>query len=311
MKKILFSIVIPTYNGEKTIGVLLKGLVKSLDDYSTEVIIIDSSSTDRTVEEIKKFKSRLKNLEIVTINNCEFGHGRTRNLAVKKARGKYVCFLTQDVKIDSKDFKSRFLEDFNTNERVVAVFGRQIPYDTTPYIQKLGILIMFWKLDKYTNKKGLLIFDKKKPFLSFSEKNEFLWYSIFDPFACYIRDFLINNPFKDVSYGEDLLIGKDIINKGFIKIYDNRCRVVHSHHYNIWDYYSREKLDIIQRKSLVKLRESTNIHEKMSMILETKDSIFQKTPKLALLIFYYAIKASILIELGLKDCFGFLLDRVK
>lgn len=311
MKKILFSVVIPTYNGEKTIGTLLKSLVKSLDDYSTEVIVVDSSSTDRTIEEIRKFKSRLKNLEIISINNNEFGHGRTRNLGVKKAKGKYVCFLTQDAKINSKDFASLFLDDFSSNERVVAVFGKQIPYDATPYIQKLGILIMFWKLDKYTNKKGLLIFDKKKPFLPFKEENKFLWYSIFDPFACYRKDFLIDNPFKDVSYGEDILIGKDIISKGFIKIYDSRCRVVHSHYYNIWDYYGREKLDIMQRKSLVNLRKSINIHEKVSMILETKDNIFQKSSKFVLLIFYYALKVLILIELGLKDYFRFLLDRVK
>lgn len=308
MKKIMFSIVIPTYNGEKTIGTLLNGLVKSLDDYNTEVIFIDSSSTDNTLKIVYEFKSKLKNLKIIKIKKKEFSHGETRNLGARLAKGEYVCYLTQDVTLE-KPFFDYFNRDFLLDKRVVAVFGKQVPYEKTPYIQRLGILIMFWKLDKYKSKKGILIFDKSNPFVSLNDKNKFLWYSIFDPFACYRRDFLIKNPFKKISYGEDLLIGKDIIDKGYVKIYDSRAIVTHSHTYNFWKYYQREKQDLIQRKRLVNLKESINIYEKALMILETKENIFQKTCKLTLLIFYYSIKLAILIELGLKDSFKFLLDK--
>jgi glycosyltransferase involved in cell wall biosynthesis len=56
--KILFSIIIPTYNGEKTIRNFLKRLTQFNDNYKKEVIIIDSQSKDKTLNIVNNFKKK-------------------------------------------------------------------------------------------------------------------------------------------------------------------------------------------------------------------------------------------------------------
>ena len=57
-----FSIIIPVYNEEKSIGVLLDELGDILgSNYEYEIIVVDDKSTDRTVAEvIKKMNSNKK-----------------------------------------------------------------------------------------------------------------------------------------------------------------------------------------------------------------------------------------------------------
>src|SRR3989344_2991968 len=94
--KILFSILIPTYNGEKTIGKLLNHFTNLPKEYITEVIIIDSESADNTVKIIDKYRLKLPNFRLIKIKKKNFSHSSTRNLGVRLASGKYVCFFSQD-----------------------------------------------------------------------------------------------------------------------------------------------------------------------------------------------------------------------
>ena len=58
-KKINYSLIIPTYNAEKTIKYCLESVKKIYDKYNIEVIVCDNSSTDRTIEIIKKFPFKI------------------------------------------------------------------------------------------------------------------------------------------------------------------------------------------------------------------------------------------------------------
>ena len=66
-----FSIIIPVYNEEKNIGVLLDELGDILgSNYEYEIIVVDNKSTDGTVAEvIKKMNSNKKiNIKYHSIN---------------------------------------------------------------------------------------------------------------------------------------------------------------------------------------------------------------------------------------------------
>ncbi len=84
------SVVILTYNGEKYLSQVLE-MIGRQKVKPREVIVIDSGSTDRTLEILRQHA-----VQLIQIPNDEFSHSRTRNCAAKQAQGKYVVFLTQD-----------------------------------------------------------------------------------------------------------------------------------------------------------------------------------------------------------------------
>lgn len=91
-----FSIVIPTLNEEKAIPRLLEDIRRQkYKDY--EVIIVDSRSADRTVEEAEKFRKYLPSLTILK------GHKRNlceqRNYGAAHAKGQYLVFNDADVQL--------------------------------------------------------------------------------------------------------------------------------------------------------------------------------------------------------------------
>ena len=91
MNNIFFSIVIPTFNSEKTIeSCLFSVLNQDFENY--EIIIIDNNSSDRTIEIINKIKKNRKNLELYNISNRGI-IAKSRNLGIKKANAEWICFL--------------------------------------------------------------------------------------------------------------------------------------------------------------------------------------------------------------------------
>lgn len=298
---LLFSIIIPVFNQEKTIGLLLSKLKSLSDNYSKEIIIVDSGSSDMTPLIIRKYKHDLSNFRLINIKREEFNHSETRNNAVKIAKGKYVCFLSGDAIPYNKNIFNYFFEDFSLDKKVVAVFGKHTPYPSTPIIQKVEVLCRFDKLDLYTNKKGILVQDLTKPFTPYNDKNRLLWYSLFNTFACYRRSFLLKYPFPKTDYFEDMLLGKIIIENGFIKIYDRRAMVIHSHHLNLIEYYRMQKEDFILRISKFKLKEKPNILCKVKKILSLKTSFFKKLFYLIYLFFYYFLKFIAVLEIKFRS----------
>jgi len=302
MPNILFSIIIPTYNGEKTIGNLLKRLTQFKDNYKKEVIIIDSQSQDKTLNIANNFKKKI-NLKIIKIKKEEFNHGLTRNLGVKFSKGKFIYFLSQDAIPLSKKILIYYIEDFNIDEKVVAVFGKHIPYDDTPIIQKLEIICRWERLDKFTDKKGILIQNINKPFIPFSKENLLDWYVLSNTSCCYKKNFLIKNPFPKINYGEDLILGKRVIEQGLSKIYDIRCSVLHSHIFNINQYYEREKEDLKLRLLRMNFVYKSNAFCKIKKIIFLKTNVFLKIFYLFQLCFYYLLKIFIVIELKFAKSF--------
>lgn len=88
----MFSIVIPLFNKEKFIAETLHSVVlQSYHDY--EVIIVNDSSTDNSLAIAQTFEVD-KRFKVYTKLNG--GVSDTRNFGIKKAVGKYICFLDAD-----------------------------------------------------------------------------------------------------------------------------------------------------------------------------------------------------------------------
>jgi GT2 family glycosyltransferase len=97
MNKPLISILIVNWNGEKIISDCLNSLRKQ-NYKNIEIIINDNNSSDNSIEVIKKYK------EVKLIKSKDnYGFAGGNNIAVKKAKGKYVLLLNTDTEV-TKDF---------------------------------------------------------------------------------------------------------------------------------------------------------------------------------------------------------------
>ena len=113
----LLSIVVTTYNREKTIGRTLDSLL-SQSYKNIEIIVVDDCSKDNTIEVIKSYKDpRIKIYE----NKKNLGVAKNKYEAYKYVTGSYYTYL------DSDDY---YIDD-NFFENAIRIFGE---YDVNLYI---------------------------------------------------------------------------------------------------------------------------------------------------------------------------------
>lgn len=100
-----FSIIIVTYNSCDTILRCLDSIKSSITHPDDEIIIIDNTSKDDTVEVIKNYDG----LNIKLIENKEnVGYSKAINQGVEIAKNDYLVFLNPDTEVVSKDWLNRF-----------------------------------------------------------------------------------------------------------------------------------------------------------------------------------------------------------
>lgn len=92
MSKVLFSVVIPTYNCADLLSVAMKSVINQT--YSGfEMIVVDNQSKDHTREIVSRFNDpRIRYLQI----NNQGIIAASRNLGIREARGPWVSFLDAD-----------------------------------------------------------------------------------------------------------------------------------------------------------------------------------------------------------------------
>ncbi len=90
----LISVIMPVRNAESTLGSSIRS-VQAQTHSDFELLITDDDSSDRSWEAINEFAAadeRIKPERATT----PIGAAKARNLAIKRARGKYVAFLDSD-----------------------------------------------------------------------------------------------------------------------------------------------------------------------------------------------------------------------
>ena len=83
------SIIIRTLNEERYLPELLTSIQGQRSTFSHEVVLIDSGSTDNTLEIAEQFGCR-----ILHISREEFSFGRSLNRACEAARGAYFVLIS-------------------------------------------------------------------------------------------------------------------------------------------------------------------------------------------------------------------------
>jgi glycosyltransferase involved in cell wall biosynthesis len=88
------SIITPTFNSERFIAETIVSVqAQTYQDW--EMIIVDDCSTDRTAEIVASFQEKDSRIKYL-YNSTNKGSAFSRNIAIHKAKGKWIAFLDSD-----------------------------------------------------------------------------------------------------------------------------------------------------------------------------------------------------------------------
>ncbi|MBJ6360264.1 glycosyltransferase family 2 protein [Paenibacillus sp. GCM10012307] len=221
----MISVLIPTYNASHDIRSLLTKLYEQdIGQNEMEIIVIDSSSTDSTVEIIRhEFPKTV--LEIIP--NESFDHGGTRNRLAAMATGEFLLFMTQDAIPYDLSLLSSMHKVFN-DKQVAVCFARQIPKDDA------GDLEIFARGFNYPETSLLKTKSKIEQLgiKTFFNSNVCSMYrkEYFNTLGGFPERIILN---------EDMIFASRAIFKDLSVYYCAEARVYHSHNYTIKQQFKR------------------------------------------------------------------------
>jgi len=124
------SLIVRSFNEERYIGRLFEGVKKQTMCSKTEIILVDSGSTDNTVKIAQQ-----NNVKVISIKPEEFSFGRALNRGCAVAQGKYLLFASAHVYPVYTDWIEKMLHPFD-NEKVALVYGKQVGNEITKYSEE-------------------------------------------------------------------------------------------------------------------------------------------------------------------------------
>ncbi len=114
----MISIVIRAYNEERHIGRLLEGIAQQ-NLGETEIILVDSGSTDATLEIARRYA-----LRVVHIQPDEFTFGRSLNRGIAASQGEIIVIASAHIYPVYPDWLERLLAPFS-DPQVALAYGKQ------------------------------------------------------------------------------------------------------------------------------------------------------------------------------------------
>jgi len=97
------SVIIPTYNEERSVGECIDSLEKqTYPDF--EVIVVDDGSLDGTMDILQDLKVKTQNLKVLKQDHK--GPGTARNLGADEAKGDILVFVDADMTFDKNFLKN-------------------------------------------------------------------------------------------------------------------------------------------------------------------------------------------------------------
>ena len=112
----MISVVIPTLNEERFLGVLFESLAAQVISEPLEIIVADNYSTDRTREVVKAFTGRFERLTIVDGGSPAVG----RNAGALSGSGDPIFFLDADLELRDSHFLANNVNYFRERDLAAA-----------------------------------------------------------------------------------------------------------------------------------------------------------------------------------------------
>ena len=273
------SVLILTKNEARNIRQCLDVVFSQEGLSPPEVIVVDSGSSDQTVEMASRYP-----LKLFRLATEAFHHARTRNLAADLAQGEYLVYLAADALPCSAGWMAALLRNFS-DATVGAVYGRHVPRPEAS-IERRAVLDT--------------MYGDTRQVKSAAHRAELGYrYCHFSTVNCAIRKEVWRQTGfpPDVNVCEDVAIAARILNAGWKIVYEPEAAVYHSHDFttarlfrryfdmgviyrrlNIWDRASKAML---LRDGLRSVRAKLDISQNHFGIGERGAGIWQDAAKYA------------------------------
>ncbi|MBI5211976.1 MAG: glycosyltransferase [Nitrospirae bacterium] len=197
----MISVIVRTKNEEKWIDRCIKGiLMQNIKD--VEIIVVDNASTDRTLEIVGNY-----NCKVVSISDKEFTFGRSLNVGINEAEGKYIAIISGHCIPANDRWLYRLWRNFH-DENVAGVYGKQEPLRDSSSLDKRDLLTVFG-FERRVQEKDYFFHNAN------SMIRKGLWTII--PFD------------EELSGVEDRDWAKKVIEMGYKIVYDPYASVYHHH----------------------------------------------------------------------------------
>lgn len=239
------SVCIPTFNGGALLVDVLERVRSQRAPWPFEVIIVDSSSTDGSIERLDlstALETGAPPVHVQLIAQTEFQHGRTRNLLATLARGEFVAFLTQDALPADEFWLYNLVSVFERYPDAAGAFGRHLPWpSSSPFVQRditqhfdamLANPLVVSRATKPVDAAGADCSGWRQVLHYYSDNN-----------SCLRRSVWSMVPYPEIEYGEDQAWADKIIQLGYSKVYVPSASVYHSHDYTLTETTARAEIE--------------------------------------------------------------------
>lgn len=224
------AVALLTKNGGALLGDCLAAVCAQETAEPFEVLVIDSGSTDGTVERVRaEPRARL-----TQIPASDFQHGRTRNLAMASTTAELVAFLTQDAVPASRGWLAAFEGFMQAHPEVAGAFGHQVPHlDADP--------LEAWEVASHFEsfRSGPVTFRAPLEGQPLAPHERARTHFFSNVNSCIRRSAWQRVPFPEIAFGEDQAWAHAAQAAGMATGYAADAVVRHSHYYGALALFGR------------------------------------------------------------------------
>ena len=225
-EEVTVSVVIPTKNGGEDFRRVLATIANQKGFRKVETIVVDSGSTDKTVELAEQFGAK-----IIKILPEEFSHSYARNLGASYASGEYLLFTVQDALPPSDSWLYELFSVIKSND-VVAVSCAEFPWESADLFYR-AITWNHYRFLEVDREDRIMRYAGSEDHVTLRKNGQL------SDLACLIsKDVFTKYKYK-TDYGEDLDLGLRLIKDGYEIAFLGSTRIIHSHNRPAFYYLKR------------------------------------------------------------------------
>ncbi len=205
--KYSIGIAIRTWNEANFLGRCIEMLKKQKSDLieSMEILVIDSYSTDGTIEISQK-----EGCTLLEIPKAEFNYGGSLNTGIEALKKDLIVILSAHSIPRSEDFLHELIKGFD-DPKVAGTYSRQVAWPDALFMEKVRIFKTFDREPRSFTLPG-------NSDLSFSNVS-----------SCIRKSCWEKTPFLTIPSSEDFYWAEEMLKSGFKILYVPSASVYHSH----------------------------------------------------------------------------------
>jgi glycosyltransferase involved in cell wall biosynthesis len=262
------SVIIPTKNAGQEFEYSLRRISQQAGILEIELIIIDSGSTDGTINICNHYTQK-----IYEIPPGDFHHARTRNFGVNKATGSFVVFTVQDA-IPVGNYWLYNLVSPLYERKVSAVSARQIPRSDAD-------LFAVWSyynhnIEYLRSDKDRISASVPEVFDTLSMQKKRSLTGLDNVCLCLSKEIIQKYQFRS-DYAEDLELGVRLLKNDHKLMFQSSNAVIHSHNRDAIYFLNRSYVDTVSLSEILNITREDNPQEKVLEVISHCFSSFSKS----------------------------------